>query len=59
MCMYLYMSLACDDGSIKVWDIPKDGMKESLTEPSFSLTGKLIILMIHAVNKLISVYLLL
>uniref|UniRef100_A0A1X7U457 Coronin n=1 Tax=Amphimedon queenslandica TaxID=400682 RepID=A0A1X7U457_AMPQE len=31
--------VACDDGSIKVWDIPKDGMKESLTQPSFSLTG--------------------
>ena len=30
---------ACDDGRIRVWDIPKDGMNESLVEPTFSLTG--------------------
>ena len=27
-----------------MWDIPKEGMNESLTEPSFSLTGEFVLM---------------
>ena len=31
---------ACDDARIRIWDIPEGGLKETITEPSFSLIGQ-------------------
>lgn len=33
------IAVACDDGVIRVWTIPEDGLTESLTEPDVELKG--------------------
>lgn len=35
----LMLFAACDDGRIRVWSIPENGLTESLTQPDFELKG--------------------
>lgn len=32
--------LACESGSVSIWDIPKGGLQELIEEPSLKLKGK-------------------
>lgn len=33
------IAIACDDGRVRVWTVPKGGLDESLTEPDYELKG--------------------
>ena len=33
------LAVACEDGTIKIWQIPEDGLTESLDQPRFELRG--------------------
>ncbi|OQR76932.1 coronin-7-like, partial [Tropilaelaps mercedesae] len=33
------IAIACDDGRIRVWSVPENGLTESLTQPDFELKG--------------------
>ncbi|XP_070554407.1 coronin-7-like [Ptychodera flava] len=33
------LAVACDDATIKIWEIPEEGLMETLTEPEILLTG--------------------
>ena len=42
MMHFVYMvASACDDGKVRVWEIPEGGLKETMTEPKLVLKGKL------------------
>lgn len=34
---------ACDDAKIRIWDVPEDGLTETLTEPTSYLHGIVIL----------------